>query len=57
MVALNASIVILGLLRIQIVPIIKSSLCVLIFQRLKSDGIFVFIEEVLNVRQFVNGER
>ena len=52
MVALNASIMVFGLLSSQIDLVIESSLCILIVQRLKSYGIFVFIKEIFNSRQF-----
>lgn len=55
--ALNSSIMVLGLLDIQVKAIVVFSLCMFIVQRLKPKGIFVLVEEVLNFRQFAISER
>lgn len=57
MMALNALIMILGLLQIKVNPMIVPLLCILIVQRLKSYSVFIFIKEIFDLRQVGNTER
>ena len=56
MMALNVSIMILGLQDIRIGCVIISSLCMFIVQWLEPYSIFILIEKVIDLRQFVNIE-